>query len=260
MCGLMRVSTRLCAVLPILATVLAAAGCEGNSAALPEPDPVTQLLNVYTGPLDPNGRNNYLITLDGPANVEVTLAGALVDNPLRSVSPVLNVEIGTWDGSGCVVLEQAETEPRFSAVVRRYMLAGTHCVGVSDKRGMAQQVGVVLRVDSPPVLRVSGTPGTENFSSTITVQGRVSRSFDVSESGNASVSVASVSPSNAMVGVGIGVFDLNGAGCIISRTSTARPGDPPFTVPVAPGFYCAALYDIGNFTSNQTFSLNVTHP
>lgn len=257
---LMRAFPRLCTVLPLLAAVLASAGCE-NSATLPEPDPLTQSYLIFTGPLDPNGRNVYLLTLDAPVIVQVTLAGTVVENPFRSVSPVLQVEIGTFDGTECSVLESAETAPKFSAAVHRYMVGGTHCVAVSDKRGMAQQVGVVLRVDAPPVTGLLGTPGSASFTSTITPSGKATRTFDATTAGVATVTLSSLTPSNAEVGIGIGLHDPNGTGCHFAVTTTTRAGTTPqLSAPVSSGLYCFGLYDIGNFTGNQTFTLSATYP
>lgn len=249
-----------CALLPVLVLAVGAAGCE-NTVTMPEPDRFTQAYDVYSGPLEPGGRNFYLVTLDAELPVSITLAGAIVDNPLRSVSPVLTVEIGSWDGADCIPVESTETVPRLSAALQRVMGIGTHCIAVSDKRGMAQTVGVVLRVVAPPVLATGDQPGSGSFSSTITPGGRATRSFNASTSGIAAVTLSSVSPSNAVTGIGIGLQDPKGGGCLLAQVTTARPGgSPQLTLPLEAGFYCAALFDVGNFTGNQTFTLSVTHP
>jgi hypothetical protein len=201
----------------------------------------------------------YLITVDTDKAAQVTLAGVLADNPLRSVSPLLTLEIGFWDGTECKAIETAETAPRFSAALQRFLFAGTYCVAVSDKRGLSEPVGVVVKVTAPPILAVSGTAGTESFSSTITPSGRATRSFNATTAGTASVTLSSLSPSNANAGIAIGVQDASN--CYLSRIVTGPPGgSPQLSVPVEAGFYCMAVFDVGNFTQNQTFTLSVTHP
>jgi hypothetical protein len=261
MSPLMRVFSRPCAVLALLATAIAGAGCDSN-ATLPEPDEISQVYTTFSGPLEPNGRNVYLVTLEAPVVMQATLAGALVDNPLRSVSPTLQIEIGTFDGTGCAVLESAETQPKFAPAVQRYMVGGTHCVAVSDTRGLAAPVGVVLRVDAPPILGLTGSAGTESFTSTITPRGRATRTFDANATGTATVTLSSLTPSsNAVMGLAVGLHDINGSGCNIAYTTTATAGPAAqLSVPVSPGLYCFAVYDIGNLTTNQTFTLSVSHP
>lgn len=252
---------RRIALIPLFVAAAAVAGCS-NKVTLPQPDEMTQGYNVYTGPLDPLGRNLYLITLDSARAVQASLAGVVYDNPLRSLdTQVLTLELGYFDGTTCVALETAETAPRFSAAIQRYFEAGTYCVAVSDQRGMAQQVGVVLRVVAPPFSVVGGAPGTDTISTTITRNGRVTRSFEASTAGTVAITLSSVSPSNAVTGIAIGLQDPSTGNCVTARTVFAPPGSSPqLTVPVEAGFYCAAVYDIGNYTSNQTFSLSIAHP
>ena len=100
----------------------------------------------------------------------------------------------------------------------------------------------------------------ETFTGTISPgQGNV-HPFKVSKSGEYSVSLASLTPPvNAYV---LLVFGQNqSGGCGIIQSNIAVVGSPALTGPVAPGDYCAGVYDYYNsFTTAVAYSLTVSHP
>lgn len=259
MCGLMRPSFRSFAVVALSAAVTVLSGCEGNPT-FPEPDDVTQTYEVFTGTLEPNGRYERLLSIGASTNFQMTLAGTTVGTPPQNVSPVLGLEIGFYDGEKCSPFEEAETAAKFAPALHRYLAAGSYCVALADKRGMTEPVNFVLRLDGPPLMRTIGEPGTETFTSTITQGGRVSRTFNATRAGTASVSVTNITPSNVPVGLAIGIHGADNPSCAPAVTTITTPGGPGITVPVSPGFYCAVIYDLGNFVGDQSFTLSITNP
>lgn len=248
------------ALLPAVAAVVLSVGCE-NAVTLPTPPDQTQGYDVYFGPLDPGGRSVYLVTLDQATTTQVMLAGVVLDNPFRSVNQALTVSFGGFDGTQCTDLEAVETTPRFTAAIQRYLPAGTHCVTVADTGGrLTEPVGVILRVVAPTILQTSASPGTDVFASVITPGGRATRSVEASTPGTINVTLTSLS-SNVAAGLALGIPATDGSGCQLAKVVTATPGSSPqLSVPVDAGFYCMALYDIGNFTGVQNFSVTISHP
>jgi hypothetical protein len=252
---------RRAVLIPLLAATVTFAGC-ANNTTFPEPDAIDQVYDVFVGSLDPLGRASQLFSLTSAGVVQASLVGVLVDNQQRSLdTEVLKIELGFFDGTDCIALDGAQTAPRFSAAVQRYYEAGTYCATVSDTVGLAQPVVFVARILSPAIVTTSGAAGTQTISSLITPNGRVTRTFEATKAGTATITLTSVSPSNAMSGIAIGVPDPTTNFCMLGRTVYAPPSSTPqISVPVEAGFYCAAVFDLGNYTGNQNFSMSITHP
>ena len=238
-----------------------AAGCDSTPSS-PTPDPIEQDFQVLYGPLDPLGRSVFIVDIAQAGPIQVMYAGAIVENPLRSVSPVLELGIGDFnDASECVPLETSSTAPKFAAGLHRQMPAGTHCVTVADKLGMSSTVGIVVRIVSPPVLATTGSPGTDTFASTITVGGRATRSIDASGPGTIQLTLGSLLPANPATGLALGLMATDGSGCLLTRIVTVTPGSAPqLSADVEAGPYCMAIFDVGNFASTNTFSATIAHP
>jgi hypothetical protein len=245
-----------------LLTVLAllTSGCE-NTVTLPTPPEAVQVHDVYYGPLDPKGQTMYLTSLDQAGTVQVMLAGLVQDNPLRSVEFPLDVSIGSFDGIDCTPLDTARLTPRFTAAIQRQMETGTHCVLVKDNVGLPATVGIILRIVSPVFAFTGAAPGTTTFASAITPRGRATRSVEASRAGTISLTLNSLTPSNATVGLALGLPATDGSGCQFAKIVTTRPGSSPqITANVDAGFYCMGIFDVGNFTTNQNFSVTIDNP
>lgn len=244
----------------ILLPALFVAGCDNDSTG-PTPTQIVTFLDVFTGPLDPFGQSVFPVEVaqDGP--VQVMLAGVVLENPLRSISPVLELGIGDIEDTTCKTVETNSTTPRFTAGLHRHMPAGTHCVTVTDKVGLAETVGLVVRIVSPPVLSTGGQPGTETFASTITKGGRATRSIDASAAGTIRLTLNSLLPSNPATGLALGLPATDGSGCQLAQIVTVTPGSTPqLTANVDAGPYCMAIFDAGNFASTNSFASTIEHP
>lgn len=244
----------------LLAALVLTSACESDPT-LPTPV-VDQSVEVHAGPLDPNGSIVYLFTLNTPSTVQLMLAGAMADGPLRSVSPLLRVGLTAWDpaASACTpVIQEVDLEPRLTAMLQRMLDPGTYCAKISDPGTLEGQVGVVLRVAAPALVRIDTEPGTATFASTLTVGGLVSRTFQASSTGQVDITLQGLTGDHE-VGLGVGVVASDGV-CHLARTVVARPGTTPqFSSPIDAGVYCAAVYDIGNLTGQHQFAMSIRHP
>ena len=112
---------------------------------------------------------------------------------------------------------------------------------------------------------VSVGPTTALFEGTLDPQGFAFYSFQVQQTGNANVMLASVSSSvapgtssNVTLGLSIGV--PSGTDCTIQNAAPASPGlTSQLVVNLSPGLYCARIYDIGNLTSTVNFAVRIFH-
>ena len=246
-------------VLPLIAAMLAASACSETTA--PTSSPIPQSLEVYSGPLEPGGTNTYLFTLTQTVTVQLMLAGVVLENPVRSISPVLRLQFATWNGTECVPGLSVDTQPRLTAALHAYLGPGTHCARVIDPGNLTEPSGVTLRIVAPALLDTGGVPGTVTFASGITPAGTATRTFEASTAGQVVVTLTELSAGPVQAGLGLGIYATDGSGCKLAQIVRVVPGEAPhITTQVDAGDYCVSLWDVGNFTKNETFSIRIQHP
>ncbi|MBP6716413.1 MAG: hypothetical protein KA205_06095 [Acidobacteria bacterium] len=104
------------------------------------------------------------------------------------------------------------------------------------------------------------SPVTETFSSQLAMSGFSARSFTAAKPGSASVTLASVGSSSTLkVGLGIGIPDSLGSGCLFTRSIETAAGGS-VTANVDAGTYCVRVYDIGTLTSTVNFTATIIRP
>lgn len=105
---------------------------------------------------------------------------------------------------------------------------------------------------------------TEEFTGTLQVRGARFYSFEVPTNGTVTVSLDRVGgvtgvPSTIWVGLGVGVPE--GTDCTTTTSlSTQAGGGPHISTTLAPGTYCARIYDIGNLAVAAPFGITIGHP
>jgi hypothetical protein len=109
----------------------------------------------------------------------------------------------------------------------------------------------------------------ETFSGTIPVGGQspTPHGFSSSKTGEISVKVTALTPSssNTFVGVLWTGRDGNGAcagqlGAVFGQNNFAQVGLPAISTQILSGGYCLVLYDVGSFTTTETYTVTVSHP
>jgi hypothetical protein len=109
---------------------------------------------------------------------------------------------------------------------------------------------------------------TDTFTGTIPVGGQsVAQGFSASKTGEISVKVTQLTPSssNTFVGVLWTGRDSNGAcagqlGGVFGQNGFAQIGLPAISTQIQQGGYCILLYDVGTFTTTETYTMTVSHP
>ena len=104
------------------------------------------------------------------------------------------------------------------------------------------------------------SPVTETFSSQLAMSGFSARSFTAAKPGSASVTLTSIGSSSTLkVGLGIGIPDSLGSGCLFTRSIETAAGGS-VTANVDAGTYCVRVYDIGTLTSTVNFTATIIRP
>lgn len=104
---------------------------------------------------------------------------------------------------------------------------------------------------------------TETFSATVPVGGAKFYSFTVEQNGTVNLTLTSVSgsfvPSTVMLGLGVGTPDATDC-TTTSTVNTASGSTAQLTATLAPGVYCARVYDVGNLFAPADVNVQVDHP
>jgi hypothetical protein len=116
-----------------------------------------------------------------------------------------------------------------------------------------------------PTATTDTGPSTELFEGQLTIGGSAFYSFTTAETGLASVMLASVTTStspgtssNVVLGLALGT--PTGTDCAItSALPTAAGLASQMVNSLAPGTYCARVYDIGNLKAPVNFAIRITH-
>jgi hypothetical protein len=123
--------------------------------------------------------------------------------------------------------------------------------------------GSDLSSDTTPILDTGPTAAL--FEGQLPVGGSAFYSFTVSTTGNANVMLASVttttSPgSESSVILGLALGTPLGTDCTVTSSVPASAAlQSPLVNNLAPGIYCARVYDIGNLRSPVNFAVRIVH-
>lgn len=101
-----------------------------------------------------------------------------------------------------------------------------------------------------------------SFSSQLLPGGSATRAFTMSAAGTINLTLSATTPANVVLGLGVGIPQGNGAGCLLnSSVETAAGSTPQITVTTESGTYCAKVYDVGNLSTTPVpFTLSFSRP
>ena len=92
--------------------------------------------------------------------------------------------------------------------------------------------------------------------------GTAARSFTAASAGTVSITLSHLGPqSGLVVGLGIGIPQSNGSGCLMTQVQEAGAStSPQLTTQVDEGTYCVRLHDLGTLTSQVAFTVTIVRP
>lgn len=248
-------------------TALLATGCN-NLPTVPDPaDPGTPfaplvLSSVFPGTLTAGGADVFFSfpVPVGPSTIRVMLASVIV-GPNEAVTTPLGLGLGVPVGFGCEVFLSVTATPGLAYQLSTDLEAGTYCLNVSDVGSLTGPVDFAVRIDANPQIVFGATSSPVTFQSMLTQSGESARTFSPPHSGTATVTLDAVGPTAIEVGVGIGIPDPNGGGCLLSRTVITPAGTGTlFSLAVETGVYCVKIFDVGNVVDAATFTITIIHP
>jgi hypothetical protein len=106
------------------------------------------------------------------------------------------------------------------------------------------------------------SPVTETFSGQFFPGGSAARAFTAASAGTVSITLTQIGPpADAVVGLGVGIPQSTGTGCLLTQTiQTGASSSPQLTVSVDAGTYCVRLYDTGTLAATVAFSVTIVRP
>jgi len=106
------------------------------------------------------------------------------------------------------------------------------------------------------------SPVTELFSGQFVPGGSAARAFTAASAGTVSITLSQLGPQTGLVvGLGIGIPQSNGSGCLMTQIMEAGAStSPQLTVQVDAGTYCVRLHDLGTLTSQVAFTVTIVRP
>lgn len=238
---------------------LAIAGCQGFGINEPTPPYLESVEEFLDGTLEVGSSVVVAFEVPKVEYVQITLVGIFTSDPLKPLDVPLSMKLGQFAETGCSNMITTTATPAFAAHQGVVLNPSSYCIEVSDPGTLTEAVYVKVRVVHPAPVAV-GQPGTVSASSVMTVGGRASRSFDATVPGAAMITLTDLQP-NVEAGLGLGLQQEGGFGCLLTQVIKATPRSTPhFTRQFDPGTYCVEVFDIGNFTRNTTYTLRVQHP
>jgi hypothetical protein len=226
----------------------------------------TPIPYVFTGELTVGGSIFYSLSLVQANFLSVTL-NSLTAGPYELPVPTtVGLAIGTVDDSGvCVHSTEVTASPAFRAqMVQVPAQAGNKCIDIFDRGALTDTVNFNVRIvatiaaGKPETVRPS--PGSDSFTSNIPLGASVSHSLNASQNGTITVNLSGLAPTDARIGVGLGVPRADAAACNLTMYINATTGSAPITALVDRGNYCVRVFDAGALRSPATFTLTNSYP
>jgi hypothetical protein len=256
---------RISALFLVLALAVSA-GCDKKSSSATSPTTTvttTAPTTVYfTGTLSAKGTAFYSFTVGSVGQIAVLYASA-VDTGTSVTRTSRRLTIGVPKGTGCGAITTATATPGFSSQVKASVASGIYCVAITDAGDVTGDVDYTVRIVYPQeTAATSAGEQTETFASNLTVLGAASRTFSVSQSGTATITLQNLGNSSTLrAGIGVGIPKEDGSGCILTTSLQTTAGSTPLvTSAIDPGTYCIRIFDLGQFTDTTSFSITLKHP
>ncbi len=101
---------------------------------------------------------------------------------------------------------------------------------------------------------------TDTYSGTLTPNGARTFSFSTQATGTVAARLTTISPDSTIV-VGLALGTWNGSACqVIIANDAATQGTVVTGTTGGAGNLCVRVYDVGNLTANEDFTVTVVHP
>ena len=244
----------------LLTPLLWAAGCQSGPNVPPAPTPQPYATaDAFVATLSPQGSQFKTFNVLQTATTTITLASEISDG--ATVSAPLTLLLGSLsaDGNDCAGSTTVTVAPALTAHIKQSLAVATYCVKVSDPGSLSGNVDFGVIISQAADTTVLGSPaGTDTFSSNLYPMGAVVRTFSMTQTGQATVTLSSVSPA-ASVGIGVGMTS-DGNNCLLNQLVVTTPGSgTTISATADAGLYCVKVYDPGSLANRVVFTAQITH-
>ncbi|OFW21565.1 MAG: hypothetical protein A3H97_12710 [Acidobacteria bacterium RIFCSPLOWO2_02_FULL_65_29] len=241
-----------------------AAAC-GSTPTEPSSSTSIATAELFVGRLPAAGSRFYAFSPNTAGSVSLMLASLTPEGRRAASTDIVGLAFGIPRGTGCSHDRFVETRAGLTAqLLVAQTTAGVHCVDVYDVGRLAGSMNFAVRIVMTPV---AGTPpeattsaGSDSFSTSVPALGSATRTIPASQAGTITVHLTSLSPTDAVIGFGLGIPRADGGGCYLSTSTDATTGAAPLASRVDPGTYCVQVYDSGLLKSPATFTLTTLYP
>lgn len=127
---------------------------------------------------------------------------------------------------------------------------------------VALAVGFVACNNNTPTTPSTSSPATttDTFTGDLTVNGAKTFTFTTQAAGTVTATLTTVSP-DSTVAIGVALGTWNGTACqLVVANDNAVQGAVVIAQGSSNGTLCARVFDVGNLTATESFTLSVLHP
>lgn len=245
-------------------TAALAAAC-GSTPTEPSTWTAVPTTELFVGRLPAAGSRFYSFSPATAGSVSLMLASLTPEGRQAASTDIVGLAFGIPRGTGCSHDRFVETRAALTAqLLVAQTTAGVHCVDVYDVGRLTGPRNFAVRIVMTPVAGTPPSPttsaGSDSFSTSVPVLGSATRAIPASQSGAITVHLTSLSPADAVIGLGLGIPRADGGGCYLSTSTDATSGAGPIASPVDPGTYCVRVFDSGLLKGPATFTLTTLYP
>ncbi|HVO09324.1 MAG TPA: hypothetical protein VMX54_01110 [Vicinamibacteria bacterium] len=100
---------------------------------------------------------------------------------------------------------------------------------------------------------------TDTFTGTLAQGTSASSTFTVGTAGTVTITLVSLSPQTTIT-MGVGIGTPSASVCVVNAAQDDVKVGASIQASLNPGTYCVLLYDLGNMSGPDAYSLTVVHP
>lgn len=115
------------------------------------------------------------------------------------------------------------------------------------------------RTPTEPTETIPSPEGT--FAGILLPGTSAARAFTVGSRGTVALTLSETTPAGVIVGLGVGIPRITGAGCTLNTVVNVSAGAAAqLSVTAESGTYCAQVFDLGTLTEPLPLTLLISHP
>lgn len=240
---------------------LIACGCNKTPTAPTTTDIPYSASQVFAGTLTVQGSSSTVFSVQAASTATITLASLTSASTGTILSVPVTVGIAPATATECAPASPVTVAPALTAQITNALSAGSYCVIIRDAGNLSEDTNFAIRVNQDAVVTSgAATSKTDAFSGFATALDSAWQSFTVTQSGQVTVTLSSLSQAGA-IGLGLGINGVSSTACTLNTALITAPGSSPqITSTVSPGTYCVKIYNVGQIVGPVSYAVSIVHP